>query len=90
MIARLEQAIGRLPRYVAYPLILFGSIALWSTIGMILASCGTREQEYTDGLVLRDKLGCSFTARAGAGDVTFLRFNRQESSPECPFPKSRI
>lgn len=43
LIARehIERSIGRLPRRVAYPLIFFGSVLLWSSIGIAIGKCAS-------------------------------------------------
>ncbi len=53
-----------------------------------LSGCaGDDTPSYVNGLILRDRLGCAFTAQyRGLGDVVFLTFNRQESSPTCHYP----
>lgn len=41
---RTERFIGRLPRWIAYPLMFIVSVLFWSTVAMVLLGCGGTER----------------------------------------------
>lgn len=58
-----------------------------AALAVLSASCTSREAEYLDGVVLRDRDGCAFIAQNYLGNPVIIAFSRQESAPSCVFSK---